>query len=103
MGLEKVYSLVMRRIPAIPLIPLELDFSIAYRNGGCWAHHKSLLTNRLCHHLAVRHCGDACMVGDALGLIRILGHWILKQKIILEEVRATSEYMAHTIGNNGFW
>ncbi len=31
--LEKAYSLVRRCIPVILLIPLELDFSIAYRNG----------------------------------------------------------------------
>jgi hypothetical protein len=33
-GLEKAYSLVTRWIPVILLIPLELDFSVAYRNGG---------------------------------------------------------------------
>jgi hypothetical protein len=33
-GLEKAYSLVTRCIPVILLIPLELDFSMAYRNGG---------------------------------------------------------------------
>jgi hypothetical protein len=33
-GLEKAYSLVTRCIPVILLIPLELDFSVTYRNGG---------------------------------------------------------------------
>jgi hypothetical protein len=33
-GLEKAYSLVTRGIPVILLIPLKLDFSVTYRNGG---------------------------------------------------------------------
>jgi hypothetical protein len=33
-GLERAYDLVTRCIPVILLTPLELDFSVAYRNGG---------------------------------------------------------------------
>jgi hypothetical protein len=65
--------------------------------------HRSLSTNRSYHHLAVRDCGDTGRVVNARGLIRIRGDWILQQKFILEKDTATSEYMAHTVGNHGFW
>jgi hypothetical protein len=59
--LEKAHSLVTTRrcIPVIFLIPLELDFSMAYtvRTEDVGTH-RSLSTNRLYHHLAVRNCGD---------------------------------------------
>ena len=34
-GLERSQSLVTRCIPVVLLIRLELDFSTAYKNGGC--------------------------------------------------------------------
>jgi hypothetical protein len=80
-GLEKAYSFVTTRrcIPVILLIPLELDFSMAYtvRTEDVGTH-RSLSTNRLYHHLAVRNCGDTGRPVDAWGLIRIRSDWILQ-------------------------
>ncbi len=33
-GLERAWCVVTRCVPVVLLIPLELDFSMAYRNGG---------------------------------------------------------------------
>lgn len=43
MGLEKAYGLVARCIPDILLAPLEVDFSVAYGNGGGRGHTQELV------------------------------------------------------------